>query len=305
MRAKKGFALALTLWIVAIMSLVSVLFLSYSKKVVQKSRDLEAKLEVTIEAESTFELLKFYGATGEIVKNRIVNKNLEGIFPSFPTILPIDSRETVWDNRTIILQDTAGLINISDIDAIANFVGYESNSKDKKVIIQDSIEDWLDTDSLSHLNGAEDSFYRTLGYKYGTRDRRYFASIEELSLLRGIVDWNPLKVKKLLSQLYIFKRSTRNILTMNIDTLGRIYHFNKNDLAQLKKARDEGDSSFESLFYHLNPENFNFERDSSMASGAIKVKVIVSKRNVTKEISAMVDFIQTKRKAFEVLKYQD
>jgi len=37
---KSGFSLALTLWIVAIMSLAAALYLGYAKKVVTKSRQL-------------------------------------------------------------------------------------------------------------------------------------------------------------------------------------------------------------------------------------------------------------------------
>lgn len=303
MNNKKGFALALTLWIVAMMSLVSVLFLSYGKKVVQNSRNLETKLEVTLEAESFLEFLKFYGATAEIVKNRIVNKNLKELFPSFPISLPIDSRKITWKNKIFYLQDTAGLINITDIEAISNFVNYENRLKDKKAIIQDSIEDWLDKDSLTNLNGAEDTFYQD--YKYNSRDSRYFAHIEELSLLRGMMDLNQIQIDKLFSKMYIFKRSSRNILTMDMEVLGYIYNFTKSQLVQLKKARNENINRFEQLFYYFIAERFNLEMDSFMPSGAIIITVSVTDKNITKEVTTLIDFMSTKRKAWEVWNYQD
>ncbi len=303
MNNKKGFALALTLWIVAMMSLVSVLFLSYGKKVVQNSRNLETKLEVTLEAESFLEFLKFYGATAEIVKNRIVNKNLKELFPSFPISLPIDSTKITWKDKTFYLQDTSGLINIIDTESITNFVSYENILKDKKVIIQDSIEDWLDKDSVSHLNGAEDDFYQA--YKYNSRDSNYFAHIKELSLLRGMVDLNQSKLDRLFSKIYIFKRSSRNILTMDIDLLGHIYNFSQNELVQLKKARIKDIDTFERLFYYFMDNKFNYERDSFMPSGAIVITISVSDKNITKDLTTLVDFMSTKRKAWEVWNYQD
>ena len=300
---KKGFALAFTLWIIAMMSLVTVLFLSYGKKIVKNSRSLETKLEVTLEAESLLEILKFYGATAEIVDNKMVNKNLQKLFPSLPISLPIDSRKITWKNRVFYLQDTGGLINITDIEAISNFINHENRLKDKKVIIQDSIEDWLDKDSLSYLNGAEDDFYRA--YKYGSRDSRYFAHSKELSLLRGIMDLNSTQIDKLLSKIYIFKRSSRNILTMDMEVLGHIYDFSKSEIFQLKKARSENISTFERLFYNFSAGKLDAERDSSMPSGAIVMTVLVTDRNITKKITTLVDFMSTKRKAWEVWKYQD
>ena len=303
MNCKKGFALALTLWIIAIMSLVSVLFLSYGKKIVRNSRSLETKLEVTLEAESFLEFLRFYGATAEIVENRMVNKNLKKLFPSFPISLPIDSTKITWKNKIFYLQDTSGLINITDIEAISNFINYENSLKDKKAIIHDSIEDWLDKDSIASLNGAEDSFYQT--YKYGSRDSRYFAHIKELSLLRGIMDLNPSKIEKLFSKMYIFKRSSRNILTMDMEVLGHIYNFTKSMLFQLKKARNENINTFERLFYYFTAEKFNLERDSFMPSGAIIMTVLVSDKNITKKVTTLVDFMSTKRQPWEVWNYQD
>ncbi len=303
MNRKKGFALALTLWIVAMMSLASVLFLSYGKKVVQNSRHLETKLEVTLEVESFLELLKFYGATAKIVKNRIVNKNLKELFPSFPVSLPIDSTKITWKNKIFYLQDTSGLINITDIEAISNFINYENRLKDKKAIIQDSIEDWLDKDRITHLNGAEDAFYQS--YKYNSRGNNYFAHIEEISLLRGMIDLNQSTLDRLFSKIYIFKRSSRNILTMDMEVLGHIYNFNQNELTQLKKARIKDIDTFERLFYYFIGNKFNFEIDSFMPSGAIIITISVTDKNITKEVTTLVDFMSTKRKAWEVWNYQD
>lgn len=285
-------------------SLVSVLFLSYGKKIVQNSRSLEKKLELTIETESFLEFLKFYGATAKIVDNRMVNSNLKKLFPSFPTALSIDFQKIRWKGKVFYLQDSAGLINITDIEAISNFINYENGLKDKKVIIHDSMEDWLDRDSFSYLNGAEDSFYQPYGY--GSRDSRYFAHKRELSLLRGIMDLNRTSVDRLISKIYLFKRSSRNILTMNLDTLGHIYNLNGTQISQLKKAKKENNiDSFERLFGYFSEDKFDFERDTFMPSGAVVISVSTDDTNITKNITTMVDFMATKRGAFEVWSYQD
>jgi hypothetical protein len=299
--SKKGFALALTLWIVAMMSLVTVIFLSYGKKIVKNSRNLETKLEVTLASESFLEFLKFYASTAKITNNKMINYNLKELYPLFPTVLFIDSRKNIWKKKIFYLQDTAGLINITDTEAISSFVNHENRVKDKKVIIKESIEDWLDKDSIAHLNGAESNFYKN----YNTRDKSYFAHSQELSLIRGITDSNQTNVDKLLSKVYLFKRSSRNLLTMNINLLVYIYEFSQSNLIQLKKARAESIESFERIFFNLSNKKFNVERDSFMPSGAVIIKIVVTDKNVTKEICSMVDFMATEKRAWEVWDYKD
>jgi len=159
---KKGFSLALTLWIVAMMSLVSALYLGHSKKVVQKTIQLNQKLQLIFDSESTIELLKFYISTGYMSGDKIINNEFKNVFPSFPSSLSIDGTKEVFDNRTIILQDTAGLININDKEALSNYLCLENSTIEDKSIIKDSITDWLDEDSFMSLNGAEKLFISTI-----------------------------------------------------------------------------------------------------------------------------------------------
>ncbi len=55
----------------------------------------------------------------------------------------------------------------------------------KRDIIADSILDWIDTDHLHKLNGAEDDYYEGLGLPYEAKDRR-IDTLEELLLVRGM-----------------------------------------------------------------------------------------------------------------------
>ena len=52
-------------------------------------------------------------------------------------------------------------------------------------IITDSILDWIDTNDLTHINGAEDGYYGSLPSSYKAKDAP-FSSIEELALVRGV-----------------------------------------------------------------------------------------------------------------------
>jgi hypothetical protein len=297
---KEGFALALTLWIVAILSLVSVVYLSYGKKVVKKTIQLNKKLEVTFEVESTIELLKFYISTGEITKDRVINNNFNNLFPSFPTFFFIDGRPSILDNRTIILQDTAGLINIYDDEAFSNYLS-KNLTIDDKDIISDSMRDWLDINDFPLLNGAETPFYKQKKYAYEARNEDYISSIEELFLIRGLDKYKRIDREKLtLSNIII-----RNILTMTPQLLGEIYRFTPNEIEQLIEAKKEGQEPFLTLFYRLNIENKSPELDGFITSNILKINIVSRRDDIYKKIKLLVSFRPTNEEAFKVLEYYD
>lgn len=302
---KKGFSLALTLWIVAILSLLSVYYLNYGKKVVKKSGELQTKLKLVLEAESMVELIKFYGATGVIIENRIENNILREKIKNFPNKLFIDSREIVWDNSKIILQDASGLLDINDKIAIADYV---AEDKEKKAIIKDSMSDWYDFDDFSLLNGAEKSYYKENGYIANPRNENYFAATEELFLIRGLNHLSKLKQKKLLSIL-IFSDGggTYNLFTLKDEILKSRYNLTSNDMEQLKEAKESGLEAFKNAFYALNKKSsINFEEDVLYPSNIIRGEVVSSFKNIKEKIEFVIDFnVKSGNKTFEVLYYKN
>ncbi|CAA6819834.1 MAG: Unknown protein [uncultured Sulfurovum sp.] len=300
---KKGFALALTLWIVAIMSLVTALYLSYGKKTVHKTIALEKKLQAILEVESTVELVKFYGMTGKIESTNISNNNLKKVRASFPTRLSTDGREIRWGNQTITIQDVAGLIGTGDTVAVSNYlVADENTSKDKKVIITKSMNDWLDSNGIKSFNGAEEEFYANSNLGYSPRNENYFSSIDELFLLRGVVDSNVDK-KKLKSKLVLSSYPLRNILIMDLDTLGQIYLFSKIELAQLKKAKQESFDLFVKLFYQFRPEELSNESTGVNTSRIMKITIVYGDGDIRERVSFLISFRFNEFFVSEVLEY--
>jgi len=293
--------LALTLWIVAILSLLSVYYLDYGKKVVKKSSQLQIKLQLILESESMVELIKFYGATGVFVENRLENHILKEKIKNFPDKLFIDSHATVSGNTTILLQDTAGLIDISDISMIVDYV---AEDKEKKAIIKDSMLDWYDDDDLSLLNGAEKSYYN------GTivRNENYFAAAEELFLIRGLNHLSTVRHKQLLSNLILSDGGgTYNLFTLKDDILKSRYKLTDSDMEQLLKEKKKGLKSFKVLFDFLNKRRFiNFEQDGIYPSNILRGEIVSSYKNVQDKIEFLIDFnVKDEKKIFEVLYYKN
>ena len=302
---KKGFSLALTLWIVAILSLLSAYYLSYGKKVVEKSIELQTKLKLVLEVESMVELIKFYASTGIIIENRVENRLVGKKIKNFPNQLFIDSRKMVLDNTTIILQDAAGLIDISDKIVIADYV---AENKEEKAIIKDSMSDWYDYDDFSLLNGAEKSFYSRDGGIVNVRNEHYFAAAEELFLIRGLNHLSKEKQKKLLSNLIVSDGGgTYNFFTLKDEILQSRYALTSNDIEQLKKAKENGLEAFKNTFYTLNKREFmNFEEDGIYPSSILRGNVVSSFKNIREEIEFVIDFnVKNEEKIFEVLYYKN
>ena len=303
---KKGFSLALTLWIVAILSLLSAYYLSYGKKIVKKSRELQIKLDVLLEAESMLELIKFYGATGIVIENKITNIIIQEKFKNFPNTFFIDSRKMVWGNSTILLQDTAGLIDINDQVAIADYV---AEDKEKKAIIKESISDWYDYDDFSSLNGAEKSFYtQDSNRRANARNEHYFAAPEELFLIRGLENQSTLQKQKLLKNIVISDGGGNyNLFTLQDTLLKSRYKLTNNDMEQLRRVKKQGLEAFKSMFYTLNKRrSTNFEQDGVNPSYIVRGKIKSSFQNITEKIEFLIDFnVKSEEKIFEVLYYKN
>jgi len=298
---KKGFALALTLWLVAILMASSILFLEYSKKTVEKSKALNKKLELTIRAESLFELLKFYGSTGNFTQNKIQNKLLKPFIPTFPNVMKIDSTPYKWRNCSIILQDTAGLLSLKDTEAIASYVAINKLVK-ANVRIKSKILDWLDRDTLPTINGGEDSIY--IKYKYSPRNQGYFAAIDELFLIEGLNDLNNTDI--LLKYLVKSELRGRNILTMDKVLLKSIYGLSTMESKQLIQLREKGDfNKLFSFFAIIDKKLYDQERDGGYPSNILKITISCSENSIKKKIIGLVDFTKKSKKAIEILNYKN
>lgn len=93
-------------------------------------------------------------------------------------------------NCDVYLYDESGKLNINGATDENReifkdyFIQRDILSSDADTII-DSILDWIDTNDLTHINGAEDDYYGSLPEPYKSKDAP-FDSIEELSLIKGV-----------------------------------------------------------------------------------------------------------------------
>ncbi len=90
----------------------------------------------------------------------------------------------------VYLYDENGKINLNGIndenrEIFISFLDNKGVDVLDADVIADSILDWVDTDDLTHINGAEDKYYESLPEPYKSKDDA-FSAIEELMLVRDV-----------------------------------------------------------------------------------------------------------------------
>ncbi|MCF6157590.1 MAG: hypothetical protein E3K32_03240 [wastewater metagenome] len=93
-------------------------------------------------------------------------------------------------NCNVFIYDESGKININKItdENKVNFVKFLTSYTIDELTaetITDSILDWIDSDDLHHINGAEKDYYASLAEPYEPKNGP-FESIEELTLVKGV-----------------------------------------------------------------------------------------------------------------------
>jgi hypothetical protein len=122
--------------------------------------------------------------------------DLRGIYFGEDDVLVLDPEEEVLPERKgdlgrgsfeYTITDEDGKLNINNatqvqLKAVFLESGVEVEDVDE---IVDSILDWIDTNDLHRLNGAEEDYYQSLDQPYSCKDAP-FETIEELLLVKGM-----------------------------------------------------------------------------------------------------------------------
>ena len=181
----KGSVLIITLWILFILSFLG---LQYSRTrrlealiVLNQKSDLEEYYRA-LEALEVSEKLLMYSAIHPVEEEGGENQGEEWLPDGEEHDLPCK----VGSIR-VSVEDERGKLNLNKAsrDQIYQVLTKLGVEDEKASIIADSIEDWRDSDKLSHLNGAEEEYYSALPRPYSPPNGP-FKSLGELLLVRGM-----------------------------------------------------------------------------------------------------------------------
>ncbi len=177
---RPAFALAVILWISAILMTVSIFLLAYFRQGVDDAKALHDKLVTRLQVDSTLAETTYLLLTRSLGLNAF-NPDFKGWPP------------TVTFGRPIRLENDA---NLTIIPAGGDYLDlYTGNGQLVQRLVRgfthdfvdyaDPYDDWIDLDKTPRLGGAEAGFYSTLGVAYRPNDSGAIQHPEELFLIKG------------------------------------------------------------------------------------------------------------------------
>ncbi len=212
----KGIALIMVLWVLVLLSIIALNYLSSSRWNIASTRNLKD------ETVSYYMALSGYNeAVNYLLNDKDQNFDLidaDGNFWTSADAVPVTGKKAVnggWVDIKIIDEDSKVNINTASQAMLQSLFTYAGIPDDEIPIIIDSMLDWKDPDSDVRLNGAEDEYYEGLSEPYEAKNMN-FDIPEELALVRGVKHeylYGSDKVKALLPLITTFGSGIININT--------------------------------------------------------------------------------------------
>jgi general secretion pathway protein K len=189
---KKGIALIMVLWVMAILSVVALEF------------SFAMRTEITITKNYKEDLQRYAMAEGGVQRaiTELIYKHDTRLQQMKKTLsleeIPPEQKEWMADGRSYTLpfdqgacevriMSEAGKININMVSEfllrkVIGQLGLEGEAKD---VVVDSVLDWRDPNDFYRANGAENDYYLSLKEPYYCKNGN-LDSIEELLLIKGV-----------------------------------------------------------------------------------------------------------------------
>lgn len=152
-----GFALVIVLWVLAGLTVVAVAIAATVHSNGVSVKLLKERLQAERAFIDTSSRLKVMSATGVALPASYLSERGE---------LFLDGQATqISDEESLILQDARGLISLESpgLPAWRRLLQYCGASAEEAERLQESLQDYVDSDSLKRLHGAERDDYRAAG----------------------------------------------------------------------------------------------------------------------------------------------
>jgi general secretion pathway protein K len=158
-----GSATLLTMLMAAVIITVGVGFNWLVKEHMKSSESLRNKAEAILKARSAYDTLIYLIINGRVLQTEIVLLGSSEI--SELKTLPLNGKKVLFlDDIYVQAQDSNGMLSLVSLNSAAmerliKRVGGLDNAQG----IIDSYLDWIDTDNLTRVNGAEEFYYKGQG----------------------------------------------------------------------------------------------------------------------------------------------
>lgn len=182
----RGFVLAATLWLLAIMTVAAGFFAQWTQRTLELARNLQDNVQGEIDMQSTQSTLIYLFATQRYTLAGLIvpmmgnenspDSNIPLNLPSVtdadiegPSVLPMGGELGLDDrayqglgNARFAIQDEAGLISLNFINepVLSRLLGFLGVKAEDRAPLLAKLDDYTDIDDLVHLNGAESYHYK-------------------------------------------------------------------------------------------------------------------------------------------------
>ena len=183
---KRGIALMMVLWVLVLLSILSMNFLASTRWGSASVRNVKEDTQAFYLALSGYHEAMNYLASDKDLAIDFLDS--EGNFWIDGETQPITGRRLTEDGEVEIwISDENGRININfaNQDRLAKLFSYCGVKQEDLNEIVDSIMDWKDLDSEHHLSGAESDYYEGLEEPYKAKNS-LFDIPDELALVKGL-----------------------------------------------------------------------------------------------------------------------
>ncbi len=304
---QKGSVLIITLIIMSVAVALSFYIIKISKDILLTSSMILDKLEAKVEAESTVELMKYIISTSPFSKDRIKINSLkyekEEVGINIPEKIPINGETVEIGDTKIKALDTSAKFSIGSLDSslLNKILRYAGLEKKEIAVASDSYADWIDSDDLKHLNGAEKYYYQIeKGYKYSPRNNVNIQDIGEIKLIRGFENIYT-KIKNYLIPTY---KGGINVYTADAKILSIALGISIDDAKQILKIREK-EKKFGELAQPVEEIFLDYEGIlTTFPSFILEINIETQKNEAKEKVYCIIDFRPDEKTPFRTIKYQ-
>jgi general secretion pathway protein K len=226
-----GSATLLTMLMAAVLITVGLGFNWLVKEHLKASEGLKNKAEAILKARSAYDTILYLVLNGQVLQREIVPA--AGSEISELKRLPLDGKRVLlFDDIYIQAQDSNGMLSLVSLNkaAMERLIRKVGGMDNASGIIE-SYLDWIDTDNLTRVNGAEDFYYKGQGLPYVPRNY----AIQYKDEIQWIKGMDKELYGKIEPYLTIFPSTAFNPNTASDEVLMAYLDINEDSLKVLKE----------------------------------------------------------------------
>ena len=297
-RSDRGVALMMVLWILVLLSIISMNFLTSTRWGSASMRNFKEDMQAHYLALSGFQEAMNYLASDKDLAIDFLDS--EGNFWIDKETQPVTGkRVTEGGDVEIRISDENSRVNINfaNQDRLTRLFSYCGVSHDDIVVIIDSLMDWKDLDNDHHLSGAEDDYYEALPQPYKAKNGLLDVP-EELALVKGMKPqylYGNGEGSAVFPLITTFGRNTLNINTVSREVM-EVLGLNMVEIETIFKQRNKDFGGFRFI-----PPQFSVRGLNTVATQNFRIEVFARMHN--SPIAARITGVVSRRPSAEGMKF--